>query len=375
MATMLPANPAASGRLADTLSGMFRRVVSAENGQPRLRRVGVVVVDGLGADLLLNYSGHARFLSGVLRDSGAIVNSGMPSTTASALASITTGVSAGEHGLLGYQVRDPNSGEVVNHLKPFPPGVDPLQWQPRPTLFEQAADRSIPSVAVGESRFSGTDFSRAILRGAEFRGSASLHNHLEILREFFDSVDEGLAYLYWPALDRIGHQLGVTHSNWVDALETVDHFAAQLHKALRPDEGMILTADHGMVDVMSDHQVWWPSDHPLRSQVQQWAGEPRLVQLYLHSDVDVSDFALAAGEFLGERASVLTRSEVIDRGVFGSVDPVNSGRVGDVVVFSEGSHALYDEMTATETSAKMVGQHGSWTFTELAVPAIGLGSA
>ena len=375
MATMLPANPAASGRLADTLSGMFRRVVSAEDGQPRLRRVGVVVVDGLGADLLLNYSGHARFLSGVLRDSGAIVNSGMPSTTASALASITTGVSAGEHGLLGYQVRDPNSGEVVNHLKPFPPGVDPLQWQPRPTLFEQAADRSIPSVAVGESRFSGTDFSRAILRGAEFRGSASLHNHLEILREFFDSVDEGLAYLYWPALDRIGHQLGVTHSNWVDALETVDHFAAQLHKALRPDEGMILTADHGMVDVMSDHQVWWPSDHPLRSQVQQWAGEPRLVQLYLQSDVDVSEFALAAGEFLGERASVLTRSEVIDRGVFGSVDPVNSGRVGDVVVFSEGSHALYDEMTATETSAKMVGQHGSWTFTELAVPAIGLGSA
>ena len=375
MATMLPANPAASGRLADTLSGMFRRVVSAENGQPRLRRVGVVVVDGLGADLLLNYSGHARFLSGVLRDSGAIVNSGMPSTTASALASITTGVSAGEHGLLGYQVRDPNSGEVVNHLKPFPPGVDPLQWQPRPTLFEQAADRSIPSVAVGESRFSGTDFSRAILRGAEFRGSASLHNHLEILREFFDSVDEGLAYLYWPALDRIGHQLGVTHSNWVDALETVDHFAAQLHKALRPDEGMILTADHGMVDVPPDHQVWWPSNHPLRSQVQQWAGEPRLVQLYLQSDVDVSEFALAAGEFLGERASVLTRSEVIDRGVFGSVDPVNSGRVGDVVVFSEGSHALYDEMTATETSAKMVGQHGSWTFTELAVPAIGLGSA
>ena len=286
MATMLPANPAASGRLADTLSGLFHRVISPEEGQPRIRRVGVVVVDGLGADLLMNYSGHARFLSSLLRDSGAIVNSGLPSTTASALASITTGVSAGEHGLLGYQVRDPDSGEIVNHLKPFPPGVDPLQWQPRPTLFEQAAARSIPSIAVGESRFSGTDFSRAILRGAEFRGSGSLDSHHEILREFFDSVDEGLAYLYWPALDRIGHQLGVTHSNWVDALETVDHFVAQLHKALRPDEGMILTADHGMVDVLPDHQVWWPSDHPLRSQIQQWAGEPRLVQLYLHSDVD-----------------------------------------------------------------------------------------
>jgi len=375
MATMLPANPTASGRLAETLSGLFRRVISPEEGRPMLRRVGVVVVDGLGADLLLNYSGHARFLSGLLRDSGAIVNSGMPSTTASALASITTGVSAGEHGLLGYQVRDPDSGEVVNHLKPFPRGVDPLQWQPRPTLFEQATARSIPSITVGESRFSGTDFSRAILRGAEFRGSASLETHLEILREFFDSVDEGLAYLYWPALDRIGHQLGVTHSNWVDALETVDHFASQLHRLLRPGEAMVLTADHGMVDVFPEHQVWWPSDHPLRSQIQQWAGEPRLVQLYLHSDVDAGGFATAAGEFLGERASVLTRDEVIRRGLFGPVDAAHAARVGDVVVFSEASHALYDELTATETSAKMIGQHGSWTPTEVSVPAIGLGSA
>jgi len=373
MATMLPANPLGAGRLADTLTGLFHRVISPQDGPTRLHRAGVCVIDGLGADLLLEYSGHARFLSGRLKDVGATVHSGLPSTTASALASVTTGVSAGEHGLLGYQVRDPRSGEMVNHLKPFPAGVEPEQWQPQPTVFERAANHSIPSIAVGESRFSGTDFSRAILRGAEFRGSAHADSHLQILREFFDSSDDAVAYLYWPALDRIGHQLGVSHSNWVDALENVDQMARTLNSLLKPGEALILTADHGMVDVTTENQVWWPGAHPLRSQIAMWAGEPRLVQLYCQPGVDVDEFAASAQSWLGERASVLTRDQVRGRGIFGAVTETHAPRIGDVVVFSEGQHALYDELTATETSAKMVGQHGSWTPTEVSVPAIPLG--
>jgi predicted AlkP superfamily pyrophosphatase or phosphodiesterase len=282
-------------------------------------------------------------------------------------------VSAGEHGLLGYQVRDPDSGEIVNHLKPFPRGVDPQLWQPQPTLFEQAQRHSIPSIAVGESRFSGTDFSRSILRGAEFHGSSQLDSHLEILREFFDSSDEAIAYLYWPALDRIGHQLGVQHENWVDALENLDHVASALESMLGPGEAMVITADHGMVDVEREHQVWWPSNHPLRSSIRQWAGEPRLVQLYLQPDVEVDEFARLAQEFVAERATVLRRSEIISRELFGKVAPAHESRIGDVVVFSEGPHAVYDELSATETSAKMVGQHGSWTPTEVSVPVIPLG--
>ena len=373
MATMLPANPPASGRLADTLHGLYQRIVSPQPGQSRLRRVGVVVVDGLGSDLLISRSGHARFLSGRLRENGRIIHSGLPSTTASALASITTGRSPGEHGLLGYQVRDPHTGNLVNHLKNFPDGVEPQVWQPVPTIFEQAAGHSIPSIAVGESRFSGTDFSRSILRGAEFQGSSGLDSHLQLLREHFDSYEDALAYLYWPALDRIGHQLGVAHDNWIDALEVLDQFARSLHGSLRPDEAVILTADHGMVDVERENQVWWEADHPLRSQIDMWAGEPRLVQLYLHDDVDSSAFAQASGEWLGQRATVLTREEIVGRGLFGVVQPDHAGRIGDVVVFSERSHALYDALTASENSAKMIGQHGSWTDTETSVPSIPLG--
>ena len=373
MATMLPAKPPASGRLADTLSGLYQRVVSPHPDQARLHRVGVVVVDGLGSDLLVSRSGHARFLSSRLREHGAVIDSGLPSTTASALASITTGATPGEHGLLGYQVRDPRTQSVVNHLKAFPDGVEPELWQPMPTIFEQAAAHSIPSIAVGESRFSGTDFSRSILRGAEFHGSSNLDSHLELVREFFDSYEDAVAYLYWPALDRIGHQLGVGHDNWIDALEVVDQFARALHDLLTPGEAVVLTADHGMVDVFPEDQVWWEAEHPLRSQIEVWAGEPRLVQLYLRADVDSEVFARESQEWLGEKATVLTRAQIVSRGLFGSVNASHEGRIGDVVVFSEGAHALYDALTASENSARMIGQHGSWTDTETSVPSIPLG--
>ena len=370
---MLPAKPPASGRLADTLSGLYQRVVSPHPDQARLHRVGVVVVDGLGSDLLVSGSGHARFLSSRLREHGAVIDSGLPSTTASALASITTGATPGEHGLLGYQVRDPRTQSVVNHLKAFPDGVEPELWQPMPTIFEQAAAHSIPSIAVGESRFSGTDFSRSILRGAEFHGSSNLDSHLELLREFFDSYEDAVAYLYWPALDRIGHQLGVGHDNWIDALEVVDQFARALHDLLTPGEAVVLTADHGMVDVFPEDQVWWEAEHPLRSQIEVWAGEPRLVQLYLRADADSEVFARESQEWLGEKATVLARAQIVSRGLFGSVNASHEGRIGDVVVFSEGAHALYDALTASENSARMIGQHGSWTDTETSVPSIPLG--
>ena len=373
MATMLPAKPPASGRLADSLNGLYQRVVSPRPDQPRLHRVGVVVIDGLGSDLLVSHSGHARFLSSRLREHGSIIHSGLPSTTASALASITTGMSPGEHGLLGYQVRDPQTGSVVNHLKAFPDGVQPELWQPIPTIFEQAASHSIPSIAVGESRFSGTDFSRSILRGAEFRGSSNLDSHLELMRELFDSYEDAVAYLYWPALDRIGHQLGVSHDNWIDGLEVVDQFARTLHNLLAPGEAMILTADHGMVDVLPEDQVWWDADHPSRGQIDVWAGEPRLVQLYLRDGVDPARFAQESQAWLGEKATVLTREQIVARELFGPVDVDHVGRIGDVVVFSEGSHALYDALTASENSAKMIGQHGSWTDTEISVPSIPVG--
>ena len=370
MATMLPASSRPPRSLADTGENLISQVTTPNAGAAR--KVAVVVIDGLGSAQLRAHSGHARFLHRRFQEAGEERYSGLPSTTASALVSITTGATPGEHGLLGYQVRDPESGQVVNHLKPFPAGVTPSTWQPVPTVFERSAERGIPARALCEERFRGTDFTEATLRGADLRGVEKLPDHLHQLRSFFDEVDEGFAYVYWPAVDRMGHQHGVDSDSWRDALESVDSFCAELSCALRPDETVVVTADHGMLDVSEASRHLVAASDPLRADVAVWAGEPRCVHLYLHEGIQADEWAKRFGTRLGAGFRVRTRADLLDAHVFGAVSPEHEARIGDVVVFAEGAASLYDEQSASRSSLAMRGQHGSFSDAEIRIPHIPL---
>ena len=370
---MLPADWPSQRSLADVSREFVSPLLSPPADVPDApRKRAFVVVDGLGAQLIRSHSGHAHHLSRALETTGEVVHSGLPSTTASALGTITTGALPGQHGLVGYQVRDPDTRQVVNHLKPYPEPLTPAAWQPEPTFFELLGGGGIPSRVVAEGRFEGTDFTRSILRGAEFVSSYALDDHLNALRTFFDLYDEGLCYVYWPAIDRMGHQRGVDSAAWVDALEVVDGFIGQLVDLLAPGEQALVLADHGMVDVSSADHAVLPSEHPLRSAVATWAGEPRFVHLYLHDPTEAPVVAQELQLWLGERAGVITREESLHRGWFGPVRPEHEGRIGDVVMAASGAHAIYDEATATPGSLTMIGQHGSVTAVETQVPAIRL---
>lgn len=368
---MLPAHSPLARSLADVSAEHAASLWDTvdRGGQPR-HLLTFVVVDGLGADLIADHSGHCPTLHRALVDSGDVVSSGLPSTTAAALASITTGVPAGTHGLLGYQLRDPRSHQLVNHLKPFPSGVTPATWQPVATHFETATQRGIGTLVVGERRFQGTDFSESILRGGNFVSSHSLDDHLQAYRSFADSNEYGLGYLYWPTLDRIGHAKGVDSVAWRDALEQFEGFFRTLCSLIAPGEHVVVLADHGMVDVPADQHWVMDSSHPVRSAISLWAGEPRCVHLYLHDPLEAEVIASELSTILQGVATVLSRQECLERGLFGPGTPAVFERVGDLVLFAGGHSALYDEQTATIQSRQMIGQHGSWTAREMRVPAI-----
>ncbi len=61
------------------------------------------------------------------------LDSAFPSTTAASLASLGTGLAPGQHGMVGYDVLDPDQDKVVNMLGNWDAGVDPPDWQPFPT--------------------------------------------------------------------------------------------------------------------------------------------------------------------------------------------------------------------------------------------------
>jgi len=373
---MLPANDEPRGLIsdvADNLLSALRGDATALGFSP-VKKIALIVIDGLGTHNLLDHSGHARRLVAGLRDSGFSLHSGLPSTTSAALASLTTGQSAGTHGMLGYSVLEPSSQTILNHLKPFPDGVVPEQWQPCRTVFETAIGHGIPTLAVGEARFEGTDFTQCILRGADFAPSTRLSTHTALMREFFDQHDTGLCYLYWPTLDRLGHSRGVGSADWVDELEAVDAWVGDISNVLRPDEAAVLTADHGMVSVGESDRVVLLASDPLRADIAHFAGEPRCVHLYRKEGVDQNAFTDQVRAWVGNRGEVVSRDDAVSRKIFGEVDPSHVARIGDAIILATDTWVFYDEATASATSYQMVGQHGSATAVETTVPCIPLGA-
>ena len=367
---------AATVRLADVFTSCGAAVRGEDNpvGLAPVSKAAVLLVDGMGAQNLEARRGHARWLTEKWRKRALVGDSGFPSTTASALTSLTTGVHPGEHGIVGYTVRDPGSGELINHLKNWEPHVQPASWQRSPTVFEAAQSHGIPSISMGERRFDGSDFTKAVWRGATFLGTDSLAEQFQRLREFFDENDHALAYLYWPGLDRTGHSSGVNSEAWIRRLEDLDQQLRELDSVLRDEEGLVITADHGMLDVSDERKLMVPETSALLHSVTAWGGEPRVAQLYLETPDATADVVAAWTESLGGDAVVLSRADAIDASLFGPVAPEVVPRIGDVLVLAVEERALYRSEVASVQSMRMVGQHGSLTSVEREVPVIPLGA-
>jgi len=131
---------------------------------PAADRVCVLVVDGLGWELLRGHQAAAPFLS-ELAVSGRPLTAGFPAMTATSLTSLGTGTPPGRHGVLGYQVAVPGEGRLLNTLR-WDSRVDPVGWQPRPTIFERAAAAGIAGFHVAHPAVLRTGLSAAALRGA-----------------------------------------------------------------------------------------------------------------------------------------------------------------------------------------------------------------
>lgn len=376
---MLPAPRPDGPSLADVLQSCLAAVSGAPGALalPAAHRAVVLLVDGLGADQLKAHAGHARTLAGALsaRD---VIESGFPTTTASALASLTTGVRPGEHGLVGYSVFDPQNDRVINQLTGWDDRLDPATWQRHPTVFERAAAAGFGATVIGPQRYRDSGFTGAVLRGARYVAAATIAERLEraagLVRE---PGAPGILYVYVPELDMAAHAHGVASPRWLVALEQVDAAARDLVAALPRNVGLLVTADHGVLDVAPQGHLLIDGAPELLAGIRHVAGEPRCLQL--HFEPDLSDTERAALVALWRdaeqaRAWVATREEVIASGWLGAVHPEVEPRLGDLFVAARKAVAYYDGRTASAGARAMVGQHGSVSPAELRVPLLRFGA-
>jgi predicted AlkP superfamily pyrophosphatase or phosphodiesterase len=287
-----------------------------------------------------------------------LVQTSFPSTTATSLATLTTGELPGVHGMLGYTVQVPRSGgRLLNALK-WDERVDPENWQPVETLFQRAAKVGISVTHVAAKRYENSGFTRAVFRGAEYKGANVVADLVSETKQALQKTPS-FVYLYVNDLDNAGHSDGVGSDKWIAALSAIDQMVSQLMKEVPKGTRIWVTSDHGMINV--EEKIIIGQDNPLLTGVSVIAGEPRARHLYLDSDSAQArvDAASLWQQYLQEKALVLTREEAISSDLFGaqlSADAVD--RMGEVIAIARGGLVLLDPERADKEGA-MVGHHGS----------------
>lgn len=349
---------------------------------PPARRTVVLLVDGMGWELLRRQREAAPFLNSL---ASRQLTAGFPSTTAASLASLGTGLPPGSHGLTGYTSWVEEVNETVDWLAWKPVGASraghagdlrtrlvPETVQPQPTTFERAAEDGVEVTVVSSAHFEGSGLTRAVLRGGRFGGAVTSGDAIAQAAEGVRRGDRSLVYCYTPDLDLVGHVRGPDSGAWTAQLQLVDGFAEQLAGRLPADATLLVTADHGMVTVADEARVDFDASPDLADGVHALAGEPRARQV--HTRPGATDSVLAAWrERLGARMWIGRRDDAIGAGLFGrAVSDIARRRIGDVVAIATGDVAVV-RRTKESTLSALPGQHGALSADELLVPLLTTG--
>ncbi|CDP82106.1 MULTISPECIES: alkaline phosphatase family protein [Mycolicibacterium] len=342
-----------------------------------IRGACVLLIDGLGAELLAAHASSAPVLAELAQRSlSRTLHVGYPSTTAAGLAAIGTGCRSGEHGFVGYSFRVPEAApdfDVMNALRwrPHPWGPDlrdrlvPEQVQPCPTTFERASAAGFDVSVVSGAEHAGSGLTRALLRGARYVGAHALG---DLAAGVVAAVaGRGFCYGYHADLDLVGHLHGPGSPAWRMQLRQVDRLVESVLEALPAECLLAVVADHGMVTVDQAAVTDIDACEPLHDGVVAVGGEARARHIY--TAAGAADDVLATWRStLAGSAWVMSREEAVAAGWFGHRvrDDVRV-RIGDVVAAARGSAALL-RRTAEPMESALIGQHGSLTSAEQYVP-------
>ena len=328
------------------------------------RRTCLLLIDGMGSQSLSQYASQFPIFAQV-KSSDSLL-SHFPSTTVTNLTSLGTGELPGVHGMLGYTVRVPNSGNpgrLLNPLK-WDERVDPVIWQKVPTLFERAMTHGITVTNIAEKRYEGSAFTQAALRGAKYVGANRIGEMVEAAAIAL-AEPYSFTYLYINGLDHAGHNDGVGSEKWLIALSQVAELITALVAKLPRNTDLYVTADHGMINV--GEKIILGVENQLMQNITLVGGEPRARHMYV-SEGALEETVAIWREFLRDKAAIFSKEEIGENQLFGPVVSTDSfDRMGDFVAIAQEEIILVDPARVAQESA-MVGHHGGLTEKERVIP-------
>jgi hypothetical protein len=352
--------------------GLYPRLRALSPASLASRNVVLLVIDGLGHDFLL---AHCRdgVLARYLKDR---ITSVFPSTTASAVTTFLTGTAPQQHGITGWFTYFRELGAVLAVLPYRPrhggsaPAIPAGRLLDHVPVFDGLKARSH---VVAPDRIVHSDFNTAHNGAARLHGFGSLGQMLKgIGAAVRERGQRNYVYAYWPELDRLAHEHGIGSSTAVAHLAELDAAFGRFLDGIRgTDTTVIVTADHGFIDVQPEQRIELDT-HPrlARSLLLPLCGESRVAYCYVRAD-QRSQFGEYINAHLAQHAGLVDSEYLIESGYFGlgAPHPRLHERIGDWTLIMKGNAIIKDWLPG-ERRYVHVGVHGGMSAAEMYVPLI-----
>ena len=371
MTLTLPSPPKGFGSISNVFSSALEAAKGKPNqlGLPAKDNIIVALIDGLGAEQLMQRAGHATFLAQAMNPR-TTTYCAYPATTSANIGSFATGLMPGEHGLIGHQVWDRQHDERINLLVGWNERTDPLVWQPHRTIAERGKAEEVEVRVIAAEEYRSTPYSVATMRGAEFVAADSIADRIDAAISAANSKGSSINYLYFPELDKYGHKFGWKSPGWAALLEEVSAGLERLSRKLGARAGLIVTADHGMVETQKDRQLIL--DDYLDFGLEFFGGDTRSAYIYLRDSAATYEL-LKALEPLEFALRGYAAGDVIRAGWFGEVGAQAQARMPEVILQARSNFTLYHSKFSKQRAFDMISHHGSTSPAEMRIPLLRFG--
>jgi predicted AlkP superfamily pyrophosphatase or phosphodiesterase len=208
------------------------------------------------------------------------------------------------------------------------------------------------------------------MRGSRFYGSSTIEDRFEKAKNLMASKEPKVIYLYVPELDQTAHAKGWKSNEWLNLLESLDSEIASLARSLGKNSGIIVTADHGVVDIPTSNHIYL-DDFVSQEELEDVGGDTRGLFIYLKNPERSQQMIAQLDDQLSDSCYVVTPDQLVEAGYWKETSFTHL--LPEIIVLAKKEVALYHRGFAKKKSLEMIGHHGSVTQAELSIPLITIG--
>lgn len=356
-------------------------------------KVVMFFVDGLGYDQVVRYQNLPLF--DILHKKARVnpITTVFPSTTASAITTIHTGLTPQEHGLPEWNVYFEEIDMVIQTL-PFKAagqkradelldmGLDPKILYSGPTVYEKLKAKGVKSFVFTHRNIAHSAYSGVSQRGSEIipytRGSDLM---VKLRRKLMETAGPAYFYIYWDAVDHSEHDFGPHSEEHESELSVFSHlvaseFLGKLGEETAKDVLFLLTADHGQMNVREDKLIYLEEHLALEDLLRRRpntepippTGCPRDVFLFIEPTKLRTALELLKARLEG-KAEVILTEDAVKRGLFGTGKPTKKflKRIGDILLLPYSGYNLWNN-GFKKAPSEFPGIHGGLSEEEMVIP-------